>query len=477
VIHGSIDAYAASGFNPAVCIVGSGPAGLSLAMRLESRHVPCVVLEAGGAAYSAQSQDAYRGTVAGGPYFELHQARLRQFGGSSNHWTGWCRPLDAVDFMPRAGISPTGWPIRRADLEPYTEAAREMLGIGALRPDIAVGADLADIDIKRDPPRRFAIDYKARLEASRSIAVVLNAPAFALKPASGRIERLIVKPADERERAVVAAHYVVCAGGIENSRLLLWSNALYHGGVVPHPETLGKYWMEHPHHTVGRALMLLSNKTRAQGVVFIAPNERFLLKQAVGNFGLRLNVGEELSKALLKDAMCVMPQVVAEMVQHRFGRGFCGPHVDLAWEQPPLASNRIELDPGGKDAGGMPRAVLHWRLGDHERRTALIALQALGSQLVAADQGRVQIAPWLADERPFPTWDEQAGFHHMGGTRMSSGPQDGVVDGHCRVHGMDNLHVGGSSVFHSCGHANPTFTIVQLALRLADRLAQRLAVA
>jgi hypothetical protein len=73
----------------------------------------------------------------------------------------------------------------------------------------------------------------------------------------------------------------------------------------------------------------------------------------------------------------------------------------------------------------------------------------------------------------FPTDDEIKGNHHMGGTRMSSSPATGVVDADCKVHGLSNLYVAGSSVFPSSGAANPTLTIVQLALRLADRLGER----
>jgi choline dehydrogenase-like flavoprotein len=59
-------------------------------------------------------------------------------------------------------------------------------------------------------------------------------------------------------------------------------------------------------------------------------------------------------------------------------------------------------------------------------------------------------------------------------TRMSADPTQGVVDAHCRLHTVENLYLGGSSVFATAGHANPTYTIVQLALRLADHLDGRL---
>ncbi|MDF2766753.1 MAG: oxidoreductase, partial [Rhodospirillales bacterium] len=67
------------------------------------------------------------------------------------------------------------------------------------------------------------------------------------------------------------------------------------------------------------------------------------------------------------------------------------------------------------------------------------------------------------------------GHHHIGTTRMSEDPARGVVDGDCRVHGIANLYVAGSSVFPNSGSANLTLTVVALALRLAAHLEQRLA--
>jgi len=65
-------------------------------------------------------------------------------------------------------------------------------------------------------------------------------------------------------------------------------------------------------------------------------------------------------------------------------------------------------------------------------------------------------------------------WHHIGTTRMHDNPRFGVVDGQCRVHGVGNLFVAGSSVFPVSASTSPTVTIVQLSLRLADYLLQEL---
>jgi choline dehydrogenase-like flavoprotein len=102
--------------------------------------------------------------------------------------------------------------------------------------------------------------------------------------------------------------------------------------------------------------------------------------------------------------------------------------------------------------------------------------RALGARLERAGVGRVEPEAWLAEDGPpwltDPLIGNHAigGFHHMGTTRMASDPSAGVVDAHCRVHGVANLYVAGSSVFPTSGWANPTLTILALALRLADHL-------
>jgi choline dehydrogenase-like flavoprotein len=136
----------------------------------------------------------------------------------------------------------------------------------------------------------------------------------------------------------------------------------------------------------------------------------------------------------------------------------------------PAADNRIELDRRHADAHGVPRLKLHWAKRDSERKTALASAQLFGEALIQRNLGRLRLRDWLLDGS-WPATEEYGAFHHMGGTRMSASPETGIVDRDCKVHGVANLHVGGSSVFATGGHANPTFTIVQLALRLGDHLA------
>ncbi len=129
------------------------------------------------------------------------------------------------------------------------------------------------------------------------------------------------------------------------------------------------------------------------------------------------------------------------------------------------------------DAFGLGRAVLDWNLTELDIHTMRVAAARFSAHLAETNRGRAKLRDWLLAEPvdlPGTDADEVGGKHHMCATRMAADPRHGVVDADCRVHGLENLLVAGSSVFASPGHANPTYTIVQLALRLGDHLAKRL---
>jgi choline dehydrogenase-like flavoprotein len=135
-------------------------------------------------------------------------------------------------------------------------------------------------------------------------------------------------------------------------------------------------------------------------------------------------------------------------------------------EQAPNRDSRVTLAKT-RDRLGMPEARLDWRLGELDRSSVVASVRALARAFGAAGLGHVYSRP--AQEPDF--WQRaQGGFHHMGTARMHLDPRRGVVDRECRVHGVDNLYLAGSSVFSTTGFANPTLTIVALAVRLARRL-------
>jgi choline dehydrogenase-like flavoprotein len=138
----------------------------------------------------------------------------------------------------------------------------------------------------------------------------------------------------------------------------------------------------------------------------------------------------------------------------------------LNLEQAPDPDNRVTLG-RERDALDQPRAHLAWRWRERDQRSLDRVRRILGEELERAGIGRlVPIAGTTLDPNA---------HHHLGATRMHRDPRQGVVDEHCRVHATGNLFVAGSSLFPTGGSANPTLTIVALALRLADHLGRVLA--
>ena len=147
-------------------------------------------------------------------------------------------------------------------------------------------------------------------------------------------------------------------------------------------------------------------------------------------------------------------------------------------EQPLHAESRVSLNEQ-TDAFGLRRLTLDWRIDDGYFASLREATVGLGGVVAEEGVGRLRVRPWLLASRPeMPTLADNvgdlSGYHHMGTTRMAADPARGVVDADCRVHGTTNLYIGGSSVFPTGGFANPTYTIVQLSLRLGDHLGQAL---
>lgn len=464
------------GFNPTVCIIGSGPAGITLALQLEKRGISSVIVEAGGFDYIPSIQEAYQGTVVGDPYFNLSAARLRYFGGTSGHWAGTCRPLDEVDFEPRRGYQNSGWPIRKKDLDPYTDDANSILELSPLQPDEPMDDNWKEIYFQFSPPVRFGQKYRKYIVSSPTIGLLLYSAVTEIVPIKGKISHVKITSRDGSVQRLDAKIFCLCTGGIENSRLLLWSNQLYNGGVVPDARTLGKYWMEHPIYGAGDAVLLhpFTRRTPTHaGLRYYAPTDRLIRSSGMGNIGFRLFIGGAL-KALVKNGLCVSPQFFTDVAQMMRPSLACSAVLRVCWEQMPVSTNRIELDATERDSTGIPRVKLHWKKQPEDRRTVEMATQVFGIHLAKTNQGRMKVAQWMAAGLDYPENDEKAGFHHMGGTRMASTSAQGVVDSDCKVFGVDNLYIGGSSVFPTGGHTNPTYTIVQLALRMGNHLAQRL---
>jgi choline dehydrogenase-like flavoprotein len=116
----------------------------------------------------------------------------------------------------------------------------------------------------------------------------------------------------------------------------------------------------------------------------------------------------------------------------------------------------------------MPRLRVDWRHSALDLRTAETCFRLLAQDLAAWGRGWLEVGP--AGVTPDMLRDGAYGGHHIGTARMGHSPRVSVVDVQAQVHGMRNLSLAGSAIFPTSGQANPTLTLVALALRLADRL-------
>jgi len=181
-------------------------------------------------------------------------------------------------------------------------------------------------------------------------------------------------------------------------------------------------------------------------------------------------------------AMVTSAQMIVDPLRpwflHRLGL------LDLALlvraEQAPNPDSRVTLAED-RDRLGTPRVRLDWKLTGLDKSSVAGLVDLLGSECERLGLGQVEPAPWLKDEAepwhtdPLVSAHPIGGYHHMGTTRMAKHERDGVADGFGTVFGVHNLYIAGSSLFPTSGWANPTLTLMALALRTSERISARLA--
>lgn len=464
-----------------VIVIGAGAAGIAVARQLGAAGLDVALVEGGGLELSPDSQALYAGQVDGLPY-NVGGSRLRYFGGTTNHWVGLCRPLDPATFIAQPAMDYPGWDIPRDDLMPYLAGALDILDIDADVPwwppntASSLHAQLAAHSLEEvywhwSPPTRFRDKYLSDLQATPNIDVRLHESLVDLEfDADGTITGAVFHHFPSGERRTLHGHqFVLACGGIENARLLLHINRQHDvtfGGPM-----LGQYFMEHLHvDEAGTLVMLdsayLHSTVGTNNVRFFKPTaeasaEQNLLQCVVRVFALEM----DSEQRVFAERLAALTRLPDSHTWRVFALG-------MVSEQAPRADNAVILDET-TDALGMPHTRLRWTASDRDINTLRWTAMRFGEFVARTNLGRCRFEPWVFDTaRPVvPT----GGAHHMGTTRLAGDPSRGVVDTDCRLYGTRNLYVAGSSVFPTGGHANPTLTIVQLALRLADHLATRAA--
>ncbi|MGK2930313.1 MAG: GMC oxidoreductase [Acidimicrobiales bacterium] len=516
-----------------VCIVGSGPAGLTVAMELQGSGLDVLVLESGGFDVTEEHQDLYEAEMTGELFgaeddpVPVSSTRLRTFGGTSNHWSGYSRPLRAVDLEPRPELGRPGWPISHDELAAHYPRALELLEIGPYRFDhaywrdqVGMGPVLVDDEVVETVVIQisqtwFGPRYRQVMEQANDVRVALHANLVGIVPAeSGRtVQHLDVATLTGRNLRVVADRYVIAAGGIETARLLL-ASARERGGIGNGNDLVGRGFSEHGQNTLGVGVLApaiddLGAYVRTQvpnptglgpdGMMFV--QAALLLSDATLRREEMLGIEAQLyslpfddagsedagpgyrSGPTLRDASDLIRTFDA-------GRPSTMVGLQVISEQSPQPNSRITLT-DELDALGMPRAQVEWRISDDDRRNIVRGLEIIGARIGAAGAGRLQVT--AGSLRPSgemgllgrfevdPSATDHTGFHlahanhHCCTVPMSADPANGVCDPDLRVWGFEDLHLAGSGVFPTAGVTSPTISIVALSVRLAQHLRAALA--
>jgi choline dehydrogenase-like flavoprotein len=246
-----------------LCIIGAGAAGITLSREFIGKPVRVIVLESGDTEFDAATQALYEGLNVGLPYFPLDTSRMRYFGGTTNHWGGVCRPMDAEDFEVKDWVPLSGWPIGKADLDPFYERARVITQVPSPEWDIDAWLHMdSDQPLPLDPnrvvtrvaqvlkraSRSFAKRYHDDLEGAANVSVYLRANATEIRTDDVGTTATGVQVATlaGNRFSVSARQYVVAVGGIENPRLLLASNRRFPAGLGNGSDFVGRCFLEHP---------------------------------------------------------------------------------------------------------------------------------------------------------------------------------------------------------------------------------------
>ena len=476
MIFNSIEAFRASGFAPRIGIVGAGPAGISIAHKLGKADIPTVIFEAGGNDYSDESQDFYKGKVIGDPYFDLDVTRLRFLGGSSNHWAGWCRILEAHDFLPKPYVPHTGWPITRAAIEPFFPETFEILGIQPFTPDVPDIRRHAAVRADQERPRPFRRKIPAgtwpqsqhrRRAQHRGVGADGQWPQPSPAPGYGRTVR---RPA--RSRSTISSSAPAgwrirgCCCGPTSSRTAAscrmrprsgatgWSTRCTRPAMPSSPTRMPSTW-------------------DGDGQAFLTPTPEAMAKRGILNFHIQIETNPYPGiKGYVADLACLMPEWT-EWISEQLGQHLnCSSQIHVAWEQAPRPDNRIVLSKTDRD---LPACRASSCTGPRTSSTTGPCSKACAcSARPSPDRTSAGCASATGCSTAAPirtAWNSPATIT-WAAPAWAPIPRPASSTPTARCTAWTISLSRGSSVFTTGGQCTPTTTITALALRLGDHLSR-----
>lgn len=438
-------------------------------------------------------------------------------------------PLSVADMERRDWIPDSGWPIGHADLKDHFDRTQKWFGLDERSYDSADWASEGAPELPLDGTgirtniyqfadrNRVLQSWRDAIDASDNVNLYYHATAFELEtdPDSGRVTCVHAHSAPGRRISFNADLFVLAQGGLHNPQLLLASTKQQAKGVGNAHDVVGRYYMDHPLlfggtftpyarsliNRMGLYDLLMRDGIGSMGHLQLS--DETLRKEECGNISVMLfprthmtprrdagfQASQRLRRSLNDRSLFKAADVVTALrgidgVAQQYYERLVSPISNVGvggWakledpasrfthfevlhqaEQPPRWENRVQLAQE-RDAHGQRRIEVIWNWPDEDVALIHKAQDILTRELRLAGLGE------FVAERPVEIKTSST-THFMGATRMHADPRKGVVDADCRVHGVDNLYIAGSSVFTTGGFANPTLTIVALSLRIADRI-------
>ena len=504
-----------------ICIIGSGAAGIAVAREFLNSKRSVVMLEAGGIDFEPELQTDYDYEQINGRGGDWEFTRTRQWGGSTAVWYGRCTNLQPIDFEKRDWVANSGWPISHDTVQKYRGRALDTLCVPhpeAIDPETWADSEtykaFSSENINTNVflwsnPKDMAVAYHEAVEDSKSVTLCYYAFAQEIIPNENddHVESVRVMSSDGISFSVNAKMIVIAGGSIENSRLLLLSQTNSENGLGNDFDNVGRYYMDHPRiEGAARLCVDKSNSNWRQRIghlnetmtakdnvqMFLSLSEEAQRANRLLNHGtvFRAVTEEQLSESFLaakeifyaakgkngtRFQMKDIPKVVAGLpmlaktgLKRKLGREMTFSHLILIdqLEQEPDRESRVCLDTR-RDRFGQQKAAVKWEIGSSTTNSLRWFHKSLDTHLRNIKLGWIE-SPLISDPDYIPDYTDAC--HPTGTTRMSLHPKDGVVNPDCQVHGFNNLFIAGSSVFPTVGYANPTLTLVALAIRLADSI-------
>lgn len=510
-----------------VCIVGAGMAGLIAATRLaRDKQRRIVIVESGHKTYNPASNALNK---IDSPANGYETGRHRGLGGTSLIWSGKLLPLNPHDTLPRSYLDAPGWPFDIAELDPYRREIEALLGVDTesheeditdrLDPRSLLPEKDADISLrwpKRPSTKNHNLAYVFRKEIERldNIEIWLDATAsgFEFDPASGKITALTAVNHAGKTLKVAADEYLLAAGTLESTRLLLLADRQSNHAISRDCAVLGRYFNDHLclhagtlqpldrtliNQTVGDR-STLSSKRLLYFELSPEAQEQTKTASAFGCIGLKLPDFSSLTKAkqifrgLKRGRLDFNPADIKAifhdlpslfwtaqwrwMRKQKYWPANAMLQIELWAEQIPQWRNRVYLS-DRKDALQLPMLKLDWGKTDLDEKTFRTLAQKMDRYWKGhlTQAGRLEWNPEILNADSRLVDSAQAMAHPAGSSRMGTNPAESVVAPDLRVHCISNLSIASASVFPTSGSANPTLTIMQLAMRAADAIARRTA--